>query len=135
MRTQICGVIVHGKHLGRTMGFPTANVRPDAPSQAENGVYVATIRVEGYARPMPCMVNQGRHPTLPDGPSTIEAHILDFADDIYGLRAEVTYLKFLRPERRFPSVDALKAQLTTDLAATRGWFAAQGGRAEGQNKN
>ena len=53
MRTQICGVIVHGKHLGRTMGFPTANVRPDAPSRAENGVYVATIRVEGYARPMP----------------------------------------------------------------------------------
>ena len=125
MEARVRGAIVHGKRLGRTMGFPTANLRPDAPPKAENGVYVGEIRVEGYAAPLPCMVNQGRHPTVPDGPATIEAHILDFADDVYGLRAEIVYRKFLRPERRFPSVEALKAQLERDLEATRAYFAAR----------
>lgn len=124
MNVTIRGRIVHGKHLGRTLGFPTANVQPDKPvEQPEaNGVYVAWIRVEGYPKPLPCMVNQGRHPTAPDGPPTIEANILDFHDDIYGLRAEVTYLKFLRPERKFDSLEALKAQLSQDQQATRRYF-------------
>lgn len=126
MIAQVRGTIVRGKQLGRTLGFPTANVCPDAPSAAENGVYVGLIRVAGYAAPLPCMVNQGSHPTVPEGPATIEAHILDFADDIYGLRAEVTYLAFLRPERRFSSVAALTAQLQADLARTRAWFARAG---------
>ena len=91
---RVCGVIVHGKHLGRTLGYPTANVRPDRPGDAaaRNGVYVATIRLEGYPEPLPCMLNQGCHPTAPEGAPTIEAHILDFSDDVYGLRAEVEYL-------------------------------------------
>lgn len=124
MNTKICGTIVHGKHLGRTLGYPTANLLPDdpAPRLGRNGVYVALIWVEGYPEPLRCMVNQGRHPTVPDGPSTIEAHILDFADDIYGLRAEVEYLKFLRPERNFGSLDALKAQLDRDRNSTRDYF-------------
>lgn len=121
---KITGVIVHGKHLGRTIGFPTANLQPDesAPALGENGVYVATIAIEGYPKPLPCMLNQGAHPTVPEGPATIEAHILDFSDDIYGLRAEIEYLKFLRPEQKFPSLDALKEQLHCDLEATRAYF-------------
>ena len=121
---KVSGVIVHGKHLGRTLGYPTANVRPDRPGDAaaQNGVYVALIRLEGYAEPLPCMLNQGCHPTAPEGAPTIEAHILDFSDDVYGLRAEVEYLEFLRPERRFASLDALKAQLRADLESTREWF-------------
>jgi len=120
----ITGIIVHGKHLGRTIGFPTANIRPDEPGQSlgENGVYVATIRIDGYPAPLPCMVNQGRHPTAPEGAPTIEAHILDFGDDIYDRRAEVEYLHFLRPERKFPSMDALKDQLKSDLESTRDYF-------------
>lgn len=118
---KITGEIVHGKQLGRTIGFPTANLRPDDPAAvtAENGVYVALIAIEGYPQPLRCMLNQGSHPTAPEGAPTIEAHILDFDDDIYGRRAEVEYLTFLRPERRFPSLDALKAQLCDDLQATR----------------
>ena len=125
---RVCGVIVHGKHLGRTLGYPTANVRPDRPGDAaaRNGVYVATIRLEGYPEPLPCMLNQGCHPTAPEGAPTIEAHILDFSDDVYGLRAEVEYLEFLRPEQRFASLDALKAQLKADLEATRKWFRPEG---------
>ena len=120
----ITGIIVHGKHLGRTIGFPTANLQPDDPAAvtAANGVYVARITVEGYPASMPCMLNQGSHPTAPEGAPTIEAHILDFGDDIYDRRAEVEYLHFLRPERKFPSLDALKDQLKSDLESTRDYF-------------
>ena len=121
---KIKGTIVYGKQLGRTIGFPTANLQPDDPGAvtAENGVYVALIAVDGYAEPMKCMLNQGSHPTVPEGAPTIEAHILDFADDIYGRRAEVEYLHFLRPERKFPSLNALKDQLNADLESTRAYF-------------
>ena len=131
---RITGVIVHGKHLGRTIGFPTANLRPDSPAPAlgPNGVYAALIRIEGYPAPLPCMLNQGRHPTVPEGPPTIEAHILNFHDDIYGLRAEVEYLQFLRPEVRFPSLDALKAQLRQDQRSTEEYFAGFGGAFGGE---
>ena len=121
---KISGIIVHGKQLGRTIGFPTANLQPDAPAAvtADNGVYVARIAIEGYPEPLKCMLNQGNHPTAPEGAPTIEAHILDFGDDIYGRRAEVEYLVFLRPERKFPSLDALKEQLKADLERTRAYF-------------
>ena len=121
---KITGTIVHGKQLGRTIGFPTANLQPDDPASvsADNGVYVASIAIEGYPNPLPCMLNQGSHPTVPEGAPTIEAHILDFSDDIYGRRAEVEYLLFLRPETKFPSLDALKDQLNADLENTRAYF-------------
>ncbi len=121
---KISGIIVHGKQLGRTIGFPTANLQPDAPAAvtADNGVYVARIAIEGYPEPLKCMLNQGSHPTAPEGAPTIEAHILDFDDDIYDRRAEVEYLVFLRPERKFPSLDALKEQLKADLERTRAYF-------------
>ena len=121
---KISGIIVHGKQLGRTIGFPTANLQPDAPAAvtADNGVYVARIAIEGYPEPLQCMLNQGSHPTAPEGAPTIEAHILDFDDDIYDRRAEVEYLVFLRPERKFPSLDALKEQLKADLERTRTYF-------------
>lgn len=121
---KISGTIVRGKQLGRTIGFPTANLQPDDPAAvtAKNGVYVAVITVEGYPEPMQCMLNQGSHPTAPEGAPTIEAHIPDFSDDIYGRRAEIEYLHFLRPERKFPSLDALKQQLHNDLEATKNYF-------------
>ncbi len=121
---KITGVIVHGKQLGRTIGFPTANLKPDDPDgiPAQNGVYVGRIAIEGYADSLPCMLNQGHHPTAPEGAPTIEAHILDFSDDIYDLRAEIEYLSFLRPEQKFPSLAALKDQLHADLETTREYF-------------
>lgn len=120
----ITGTIVRGKQLGRTIGFPTANIRPDAEDMhlERNGVYIARIRVEGYDRDMPCMVNQGRHPTVPEGAPTIEAHILDFNDDVYDLHVELTPLKFIREEKKFESLNALKAQLQQDLQTTRTYF-------------
>lgn len=119
----ITGIIEHGKGLGHRLGFPTANVHPDgSPELPANGVYAASILLEGEDRPRPCMLNQGVHPTVPEGKPTIECHLLDYEGDLYGRRVEVEYLHFLRPERRFDGVDALVAQLTRDLTATREWF-------------
>ena len=121
----IDGVIEHGKGLGHRLGFPTANLRPDGnPDLPANGVYAASILLEGETLPRPCMLNQGVHPTVPEGKPTIEAHLLDYDGDLYGLRAQVEYLHFLRPEQRFEGVEALVAQLSRDLAATRAWFEA-----------
>ena len=115
------GTVVHGKHLGRTIGFPTANIQPDAPDaiDAPNGVYVGEIAVEGFERPMRCMVNQGVHPTVPDGPPTIEAHIADFSGDLYDRRVTLAYLKFLRPEQKFPSLEDLQSEIRRNAEETR----------------
>lgn len=117
------GMVEHGKQLGRQLGFPTANIRPEGhPALPESGVYAAAITIEGESVPRPCMLNQGRHPTVPEGKPTIEAHLLDYDGALYGRRVAVEYLHFLRPEHRFDGLEALKSQLARDLAATRQWF-------------
>lgn len=117
----VTGVVEHGKGLGHTLGFPTANIRPDGQTHRENGVYAAAVWLDGEPRPRPAMINQGSHPTAPEGKPTIEAHILDFSGDLYGRRVRFEYHRFLRPEQRFGSLDALKAQLARDLQSTRQW--------------
>ena len=114
----LSGKIVHGKHLGRTIGFPTANLESDSPFPGTRGVYAGYFRTQGGKR-IPCMVNIGSHPTAPEGAPTIEANLLDFSGDLYGVQAEIELVEFLRPERRFPSLDALKAQLALDREHTR----------------
>ena len=78
------GTIEHGKELGRRLGFPTANIHPDGDVPFDNGVYAAAIWLGDEPRPRPCMINQGRHPTAPEGKPTVEAHILDYQGDLYG---------------------------------------------------
>ena len=132
----ITGTVEHGRQLGRRLGFPTANLRPDGPAPAlpANGVYAAAFWLEGEARARPCMLNQGVHPTVPGGRPTIEAHLLGFDGDLYGRVARVEYLRFLRPERRFDSLDALRAQLGRDAEAVRAWLdAAARGDAQGED--
>ena len=122
----VTGVVEHGKGLGHTLGFPTANIRPDGQTHRENGVYAALIWLEGEPLPRPCMINQGSHPTAPAGKPTIEAHILDYHGDLYGRRVRFEYRRFLRPEQRFDSLEALKAQLARDLQSTRAWAVGAG---------
>ena len=118
---RIRGVIGHGKRLGHTLGFPTANIVADAPlpEVAQGGVYAATIAIEGIPGALPCMVNIGRHPTAPEGPPTVEAHIFDFDADVYGCYAVLTTRKHLRPERKFDSLEALIEQLRRDEEEAR----------------
>ncbi len=107
------GAVVKGKQLGRTIGFPTANI--DAQSregEGPDGVYAALIDVDGVR--YGCMVNIGHHPTLPEGGKTVEAHIFDFAGDAYGKHVRLETVGFIRPEQKFASVDELKQQLDKD---------------------
>lgn len=115
---KIEGVVVHGKHLGRTIGFPTANLRADRrEGEGPNGVYAAWFHVDG--RRLPCMVNIGHHPTLPEGGETVEAHIFDFSEDIYGKEATLETVAFLRSEVKFPSAEDLRLQLEKDKITSR----------------
>ena len=95
---QISGVVATGKRIGRTLGFPTANILPDEGSvlPEQNGVYAAVLTLED-GRALPCVLNKGRHPTLPEGAATVEAFIFDFAGDLYGQRVRVDFRAFLRP--------------------------------------
>ena len=121
----IDGIVEQGKHLGRRLGYPTANIaaRQVTGDWPGDGVYAAAVWIGGDDRAWPGMLNQGVHPTAPEGKPTVEAHIMGFDGDIYGLTVRVEYLRFLRPERRFDDLDALKAQLAADRAGVMDWLA------------
>ena len=107
------GIVVQGKQLGRTIGFPTANIRPEKwEGSGPNGVYAAWCTVDGQRHPG--MLNIGLHPTVPEGAPTVEINLFGFHDDIYGMRAGVETVAYLRSEVRFGSVDELRAQLEFD---------------------
>ena len=110
----IRGTIVHGKHIGRTLGFPTANLMPEDSIRGVYGVYAAWFYVD--EKKLPCMVNIGRHPTLPEGDKTVEAHIFHFQGDLYGRHARIETVALLRGEVKFPSPQALRDQLEKDAA-------------------
>lgn len=109
------GRVVPGKQLGRTIGFPTANIRPLEPAQLlpPNGVYAVEIAIDGICHPG--VANIGTRPSIDDGTArTFEVHIIDFECDIYGKTVDVDIIARLRPEHRFDSLEALAAQLAAD---------------------
>jgi riboflavin kinase/FMN adenylyltransferase len=115
----LTGVVVAGNRLGRTIGFPTANMRLYEPLKLVpgRGVYVVDVQVLG--KTWRGMTNIGMRPTVGGTFTTIETHILDFDEDIYGLPLTITFLRRLRDEIHFPSLDALKVQLALDREACR----------------
>ena len=115
----LTGVVVAGNRLGRTIGFPTANMRLYEPLKLipGRGVYVVEVQVLG--KTWRGMTNIGLRPTVGGTFTTIETHILDFDEDIYGLPLTITFLRRLRDEVHYPSLEALKEQLTLDKAACR----------------
>lgn len=109
------GVVVAGNRMGRTLGFPTANMQLYEPLKQLPGNGVYCVEAEVLGRKYRGMCNVGVRPTVAgSGALTIETHILDFDEDIYGLDMRVSFLRFLRPERRFDSLDALRTQLAAD---------------------
>lgn len=115
------GPVVQGDQRGRLLGFPTANVlvHPSICLPAD-GVY-AGVYVRDDGTQHPCAINLGRRPTFYEHAdhSLLEAHLLDFEGDLYGERAKVQFVAFLRSERKFAGVDALVAQLKQDVEAAR----------------
>lgn len=111
------GGVVNGRHLGRTIGFPTANIEVgDRVQLPAEGVYAAMAELPGGARHM-AVVNIGRRPTVEgdsDAPVKVEAHIMGYAGNLYGCRVELLFHKRLRSEMQFLSLDELKARIEAD---------------------
>ena len=108
------GVVVAGNRLGRTIGFPTANMKLYEPLKLVPGRGVYVVEAEVLGKKYRGMTNIGLRPTVGGSFTTIETHILDFDEDIYGLPLRITFLRRLRDEIRFPSLEELKAQLEKD---------------------
>ena len=117
----LTGVVVAGNQLGRTIGFPTANMRLYEPLKLLPGNGVYSVEVETVGRKFRGMCNIGTRPTVNAGSDrTVETNIFDFDEDIYGLDLKVTFLRKIRPERRFDSLETLKDQLILDRQACLG---------------
>lgn len=111
----LAGTIETGRQLGRTIGFPTANIKPNDPLKLvpAHGVYAVLLHVDGKVAKG--MMNIGIRPTVDNSLArTIEVHIINFNADIYNHQIEVAFVRKLRDEIKFPSIDDLKAQLAFD---------------------
>ena len=119
------GVIGQGKRVGRTMGVPTANLPfPDEEGRPENGIYVAeVIFPDENMRREEGVLSQGYHPTLPEGEPTVEVFLLNRHEDLYGKRIRIRYLRYIRPEIKFDSKEALRLKMQEDIRIARAWFA------------
>jgi len=118
---EVRGVVVSGDKRGRTIGFPTANVEvPNAMCLPADGVYAGHFTREDGAVHS-CAINLGRRPTFFEHAdhSLLEAHLLDFDGDLYGEYVRVTFEHFLRSERKFEGLEAIKTQLQLDVVAAR----------------
>ncbi len=115
----VCGEVVHGNHMGRGLGFPTINIVPDAEKLLPpSGVYTSDVIIDG--RRFAGLTNIGKKPTISDHEVRgAETYLYDFDGDVYGRDAEVYLKHFCRPETRFESLDALKAQLASDIEKYR----------------
>ena len=114
----IRGTVAHGDALGRTIGFPTANIALGRHLEPARGVYAVTVAVDG--RDVPGVANIGRRPTVAEGAiSRVEVHLFDFAQDLYGRELDVALHQFIRAERRFGGLPELQAQIALDAAEAR----------------
>ncbi len=115
----IFGTVIVGNKLGRTIGFPTANIRPENEQLPPDGVYAVSVdigknRIRGAA-------NIGLRPTVEAAAQErlLEVHLFDFSGDLYGADMEVHFHRFIRAEQKFASLDALKAQIAADVIAAK----------------
>lgn len=114
----VLGTVVKGRQLGRTLGFPTANLHVHNEQLPPLGVYAARAEMDGMK--YPAVANLGRRPTIEaDGQPLLEVHLFDFTGDIYDRQLEVRFCKFLRAEMAFPGLDALRAQIAIDADTAR----------------
>jgi len=115
----ILGTVVRGDHLGKKIGFPTANLSAHSEQFPPNGVYFAQATLAGTV--YPGVVNLGYRPTVSSGKSerVLEIHLLDFDHEIYGKDVEVRFVRYLRPEQKFENLDALARQIELDVQQAR----------------
>ena len=119
---RVTGRVIHGRELGRTIGAPTANIRMHRFPCPLRGVYVVAAHMKGKTIQGIC--NVGYKPTVQGHTPSLEVHLFDFSADIYGQLVSVEFLHFIRDERRFDGIDALKSQIKLDVEQAREWLAA-----------
>ena len=119
----VFGTVIEGRRLGRTLGFPTANVRPESEQLPPNGVYAVRVSLDGKLHDG--IANVGVRPTV-SGESAqrlVEVYLFDFSGELYGCDLDVSFLRFVRAEQKFPNLEALRSQITSDVASVRASFA------------
>jgi riboflavin kinase/FMN adenylyltransferase len=115
---EVEGEVVHGDGRGRTIGVPTANLKPKTELLPKNGVYAGFATAKG--RRLAAAINVGTNPTfVADRPVVVEAHLLDYDQDLYGETLRLELVERLRAEERFPSVEALITQIKKDVERAR----------------
>ena len=118
----VFGEVLHGKKLGRTLGFPTMNLIPSPEKLLPAyGVYITKTKVDGQW--FDGITNIGLRPTVDsDLRVSVETHLFDYEGDLYGKQVEVQFLVFLRPERKFPDVDSLQTAMKDDVKNAKGYL-------------
>ena len=110
----IFGKVIKGNQIGRTIGFPTANINyPDKIVRIPFGVYAVNLTIEN--KPYQGIMNWGRKPTINNASPVAEIHIIDFNKDLYGKNISVNILDYIRGEEKFNSIEELKLQIEKDL--------------------
>ena len=117
----LTGTVVHGHQLGRTLGIPTANLPlPKGLAVPKFGVYACLVELDG--KKYPAVTNVGTRPTVQGQGITVEPWILRYAGDLYGREITLEFYKFLRPERKFPSLEALQEEIRHNAEQTEEFF-------------
>lgn len=122
---QVGGEVVVGNRLGKKLGFPTSNLNIDEQMVTPpNGVYTTFVRYGG--KKYPSITNVGNKPTVGDFEKNIETHIFDFNKELYGKEITVEFLKKMRDEQKFDSLDDLSTQIVKDCEGAKAWFEEEG---------
>jgi riboflavin kinase/FMN adenylyltransferase len=120
----LAGTIARGDRMGKRLGWPTINLAAENEAVPFDGVYASVVHFPSFPATFECVTNIGTRPTLYENYSrVVESHVLDFRSDVYGERAEISFLKRLREERIFPSVMDLSVQIGRDVEEAREYFA------------
>jgi len=118
------GMIARGDRMGRKIGYPTINLRPENELVPADGVYFSRVGFKSFGREFDCVTNIGRRPTVYENyETTVESFVLDFSSDVYGERIRLFFYDRVRDEMTFPSMMDLTAQIGRDIEATRAYFA------------
>lgn len=119
----LSGIVVKGDQMGRQIGFPTANLSLDYSYVIPKyGVYSCYVEIEHNGKLLPSVMNCGVRPTVAGRRLQIEAHILDFSDDIYGKKVKFHIKNYLRSEMKFQGIEELKEQIAVDIHDSKRFF-------------
>jgi riboflavin kinase / FMN adenylyltransferase len=113
----VMGKVIKGQRRGRTLGFPTANLLPDASCRLRHGVYA--VRVVARTKTYDGVASYGRRPTFDNGRALLEAFLFQYSGDLYDETIEVLFIEWIRPEAKFASIEALVAQMKEDERRAR----------------